>query len=144
MPIDQDQIYKIATIDDDYGIVFGWAIVCKVKGVDYFDLNYDEVLKERVPENVPEAAMMKCTSEFMKTDRVGNDMHKGPDVGQYLFGFPLTTDIAKAMGITCEKSGFMVGFKPDNAEILEKYRNGDYTGFSIQGQRVSVTEVSDG
>ena len=36
----------------------------------------------------------------------------GPEAGQYLFLFPMTTEIAKAMGITTKNTGLMVGYKP--------------------------------
>lgn len=141
-PVTEPANFRIAKVDEHLGIVFGWAIVCKVKGEDYYDLNVDmagQHAGERVPEHIPEAVMMKAAAEFMQTERPGNEMHEGPDLGQYVFAFPLTTDVAKAMGITTDKTGLMVGFKPP-ADVLAKYKSGEYTGFSIEGRRLSYTE----
>lgn len=140
---DEPANFRIAKVDDALGLVFGWAIVCKVAGEDYYDLNVDREgprAGERVPEHIPEPVMLKAAAEFMQTaDRPGNDMHDGPDCGQYVFAFPLTTDVAKALGIETEKTGLLVGFKPP-ADVLAKYKSGEYTGFSIEGRRLSYTE----
>lgn len=139
---------RFAKVDDTLGMVFGWAIVCKVNGEDYYDLNVDYMGQhagKRVPEHVPEHVMLKSSAEFMETARPGNEMHSGPDTGTYVFAFPLTTDIAKAMGIVTEKTGLMVAFKA-TPDILAKFKpgpNGEppvYTGFSIEGKRVSFEE----
>lgn len=132
--------YKVAGVDEGLGLVFGWAIVCKVNGEDYYDLNIDHDGK-RVPEHITEPAMMKGAFNFMKSDRVGNDMHAGPDSGTYVFAFPLTTEIAKAMKIDCPTTGLMVAYAPE-PHVLSKFKSGEYTGFSIEGSRVRAEEVS--
>ena len=134
--------FRVAKIDDSLGLVFGWAIVCKVGGEDYYDLNVDhagEHAGQRVPEHIPEDTMLKAAGEFMHTARPGNEMHDGPDTGTFTFAFPLTTDIAKAMGITTEKTGLMVAYKPTPA-VLAKFKSGEYRGFSIEGRRIAYEE----
>ena len=134
--------FRVAKVDEGLGLVFGWAIVCKVAGEDYYDLNIDRAgphAGERVPEHIPEAVMTKAATEFMQTARVGNEMHEGPDKGTYVFAFPLTTDIAKAMGIQTEKTGLMVAYKPP-ADMLAKFKSGELRGFSIEGSRGHFTE----
>jgi len=136
-PVVEQIYFKIAKIDEGLGLVFGWAIVCKVNGEDYYDLNIDldgPRKGERVPEHIPEDVMTKAAAEFMQSARAGNEMHEGPDSGSYVFAFPLTTDIAKAMGIQTEKTGLMVAYKP-TPEVLAKFRDRTYTGFSIEGSR---------
>lgn len=134
--------FRVAKVDDSLGMVFGFAIVCKVNGEDYYDLNVDQEgphAGKRVPEHCPENVMAKAAAEFMESARSGNEMHSGPDVGHYVFAFPLTSDIAKAMNIQTEKTGLMVAYKaPDN--VLQKFRDGTYTGFSIEGKRLQWTE----
>lgn len=141
-----DQI-KVRKVDESLGLVFGWAIICKVGGKDYYDWNVDHAGAHKgklVPENVTEDAMLKGAMHFMKdTARPGNEQHAGPDVGTYVFAFPMTTDIAKAMGITTEQTGFMVGYHPTKA-VLAKFLDGTYTGFSIEGLRdLSKAEEHD-
>lgn len=135
--------FRVAKIDKRLGLVFGWAVVCKVKGEDYYDLNVDFVgphAGERVPEHIPEDVMAKAALDITKNGTMpGNEMHEGPDRGHYPFLFPLTTDIAKAMGITTEKTGLMCAFAPP-PDILAKFESGEYTGFSIEGKRLAYEE----
>jgi hypothetical protein len=67
-------------------------------------------------------------------------MHKGDPIGTMVFAFPLTTDIAKAFDITTPRTGLMIGMKP-SAEVLAKFKSGEYTGFSIGGKRVEEEVV---
>lgn len=141
---DDDKLnFRIAKVDDSLGMVFGWAIICKVKGEDYYDLNVDQDgphAGKRVPEHIPEPVMAKAAAGLAKAGAHGNEMHDGPDVGTYVFMFPLTTDIAKAMGIQTEKTGLMVAYSAPEP-VLQKFRDGTYTGFSIEGKRLSWSET---
>ncbi len=135
-------IVRIAKVDEQLGIVFGYAIVCKVNGEPYYDLNIDlsgKHVGQRVPEHIPEETMLKAATEFMQTARPGNEMHSGTDKGIFVCAFPLTTDIAKAMGIKTNVTGLIVGFKPP-PDMLEKFKNGTYKGFSIEGRRIAYAE----
>lgn len=132
--------YRLAKVDDSLGLVFGYAIICKARGKDYYDLNVDADTGKRVPEHVPESTMLKAASDFMLHSRVGNEMHSGPDKGTYVFAFPLTSDIAKAFGIETPVTGLLVGFKPP-PDMLAKFKDGTYKGFSIEGRRIAVQEV---
>lgn len=124
---------KVLKVDDGLGLVFGWAIVCAEEGQPYFDTQDD---------HIPEEAMLKAASDFMENSRVLGDMHQKAEGGQVLFAFPMTDEIAKAYGLTTKTTGLMIAVKPATAETLEKYRSGEYTGFSIGGRRV-VDEDAD-
>lgn len=115
------------------GIVFGWAMVCAEDGVDYFDTQDD---------HIPEASMLKASADFMVHSRVLGDMHRSAEGGSVVFAFPLTADIAAAMSITSKTMGLMIGVKPANPETLEKFKSGEYTGFSIGGRRLVDEEVA--
>lgn len=132
---------RIAKLDDELGLVFGYAIVCKIDGADYYDKNVDTT-GERVPELIPEAAMMKAAAEFMATARPGNEMHRGPESGTFLFAFPLTTEIAKAMEIDTRITGLMVCYKP-TPDVYKKFKDGTYKGFSIEGRRLNFRHVEE-
>lgn len=114
----------VAKVDQNLGLVFGWAIVCTEKGADHYDLQGD---------HIPEPVMLEAVTDFMQHARVGKDMHRGEQNGAIVHSMPLTAEIAKAFGITCEKTGWMVAMKPDNDDILKAYASGDRTGFSIAG-----------
>lgn len=123
-------------VDPGHGLVFGFAIVCKIDGEDYYDLNVDRegALKgKKVPEHIPEDVMLKAALDFRSdTDCPGNEMHVGAAKGQHVFLFPLTSDIAKALEIETKKTGLLVAYKPP-PEVLAKFQSGEYTGFSIEG-----------
>lgn len=128
----------IAKAHRGLGIVFGWAIACNVDGKPYLDLQ---------KHHIPEKSMLEEAAVFMEGDRVGGEQHRKeiqPDGseeiikrGKVVFAFPLTTEIAKAMGVQTRVTGLMVGWKPNEdcrEEILAKVESGKYTGFSIGGK----------
>jgi hypothetical protein len=119
---------RILKVDDSLGLVFGWAIVCTEKGEAYFDTQDD---------HIPEESMLKAAADFMEHSRVLGDMHATAEGGSVVFAFPMTAEIAKAYGLTTETTGLMIAVRPANAETLEKYKSGEYTGFSIGGIRIT-------
>lgn len=152
----EDRILKVndnLNVSQEHGLVFGYAIVCKIRNADgvledYFDLNVDTEgphKNEAVPEQVTENAMFKASVDAAETGvhMPGNDMHAGPDVGSYYFMFPVTEEIADSLGWKVEKTGLVVGYHPANEEVLAKFKNGTYTGFSIEGARVEYEEIEE-
>lgn len=111
-------------VDRKLGLVFGWGCVCKVDGEDFFDSQGD---------HIPEDSMIEATTDFMENSRVAKEMHVGESRGAIVHSFPLTADIAKAMGITSKHSGWMIAMKPHDPSVLTKFEDGTYTGFSIGG-----------
>ncbi len=123
---------EVQKVDEKLGLVMGWAIVCKENGAPYFDLQGD---------HIPEDAMLKAALDFMENSRTVKEMHSGEKQGAIVFAFPLTEDVAKAFGVLSHKSGLMIAMKPDSDEMLEKFRTGEFTGFSIGGIRLEDEEV---
>jgi hypothetical protein len=117
------------TLEDgeSLGLVFGWAIVCTEKGEAYFDTQDD---------HIPEESMLKAAADFMEHSRVLGDMHATAEGGSVVFAFPMTAEIAKAYGLTTETTGLMIAVRPATAEVLAKFKSGEYTGFSIGGIRI--------
>jgi hypothetical protein len=114
---------SVVKVDDSLGLVFGFAIVCKIDGEPYYDLQ---------DEMIPEDSMLRAASDFMLNSRVAKEMHEGDDAGTVVFAFPLTTDIAKALDIQTKQTGLLVAMQP-NASTLAKFKSGALTGFSIGG-----------
>jgi hypothetical protein len=124
---------QLAKVDSELGLVFGFAIVSTLDGQPYFDLHDD---------HIPEDTMLKAAADFMEHSRVAKDMHaKGDSIdGKVVFAFPLTSEIAKALEIETKTTGLLVALKP-SPEVLEKFKDGTYTGFSIGGDYGEVELV---
>lgn len=116
----------IAKVQAELGLVIGYAIVCKQGDADYFDSQGD---------HIPEDAMLKAATDFMLHSREARQMHTDAAIGNITFAFPMTSDIAKALDIQTPRTGLLIAMKPDDPEVLEKFRNGTFTGFSIGGRR---------
>ena len=123
-PAEVDLRAEVLKVDDSLGLVMGYAIVCKEAGEPYYDLQGDYITEE---------AMLKAALDFMEHSQVAKEMHAGDQTGTVVFAWPMTTDIAKAFGVQVEKTGLLIAVRPD-PDMLAKFRDGTYTGFSIGGQ----------
>jgi hypothetical protein len=124
----QLQATSILKVDESLGLVFGFAIVCKEDGEDHFDLQGD---------HIPEDVMLKGSFDFAKNKRVAKEMHKGDQIGDITFMFPLTSEIATSLGIVSKNTGLLIAMQPDSPEVLAKFADGTYTGFSIGGNAIN-------
>lgn len=119
-------------VDESLGLVLGYAIVCNIEGEPYYDLHGD---------HIPEESMLKAAVDFMENSRTMKEMHAGKGKGAVVFAWPMTEEIAKAFSITTKTTGLLVAVKPDDPAVLEKFRSGEYTGFSIGGRRLINEEA---
>ena len=123
---------RITKVDASLGMVFGWAIVCKRDDQEYYDLQGD---------HIPERAMLEATVDFMQNGALAKEMHSGDGVGTILFSMPWDNDIAESFGVkNPQQTGLMIGMKP-SPDVLAKFIDGTYTGFSIGGRRIEDEEV---
>lgn len=148
------KVNDVINVDSEHGLVFGYAIVCKTREshdgefTDYYDLNVDTegVHKgKRVPEHITEDGMFKAAVDAAESgmQMAGNVQHAGGDVGAYYFMLPVTEEMAKALDWQVKKTGLVVGYHPGDDEVLTKFKDGTYTGFSIEGARVEYEELED-
>jgi hypothetical protein len=121
----------ICKVDESLGLVFGWAMVSKRDGTPYVDVQNDEI---------PDQAMLEAAADFMAKSRVAKEMHAGDQVGEIVFAFPMTEDIAKALEITTKQYGLLIAMKP-SADVLEKFKRGELRGFSVGGAVFESEEV---
>lgn len=77
---------EIAKVDESLGLVFGYAMVSKIDGVDHYDLK---------GHHIPEDTMLRTLTKFMETGAIAKEIHSGNPVGKFVFAFTLTTEIAK-------------------------------------------------
>lgn len=120
--------------DEDLKLAIGFAMVCKENGDLYWDTQDD---------HIPESSMLDASLDFMANSRVGKTMHDGDKTGDVVFAFPLTTEIAKELNIKTNKTGLLIGFRPTDATTLTRLRNGELTGFSIGGIRITDEVFED-
>lgn len=125
---DYRKFVKAETIDQEHGLVIGWAMVCKVDGQDYWDVQ---------DNHIPEPSMLDALVDFAEHSRMAKEMHSGDAQAEYIFMFPMTGEIAKALGIATSKTGALVGYKPP-PDVLAKFKDGTYTGFSIGGHHLDL------
>lgn len=128
------QILKVST---ELGLIFGFAMICKVDGEDYYDADGD---------HFEEQGMLEASTDFAKSERVACIMHARDGTGVPVQGgvaihhFPLTTEIAAALDITTKRTGLLMAIAPDAPEELEKAKDGTYTGFSIGGEVIEAVD----
>lgn len=132
-PIRFERAAKVLKVDESLGLVFGWAIVSTEDGEPYFD-------KNDPPDHIPDESMLATATDFSLNSSVMKEMHRGEQVGTVVFSFPLTAEIAKAFGLETKRTGWMIAVKP-GPDILAKFVDGTYTGFSIGGFRGEDEEV---
>lgn len=125
--------FEVTKVDKKLGVVFGWGVVCKKDGKDYYDLQDD---------HITEKAMLEGAIDFAENSRVSKEMHDGEETPNSMFVFPLTEEIAKGFGITTPQTGLMIMYKP-GPDALAKFESGQYTGFSIGGDVIQY-EVANG
>lgn len=136
---------RVCKVDTKLGLVFGYAIICKTRDpksgayVDYYDDGSVDDEDEKVySDHISEAEMLAATSAFMKSARVATEMHAHDandepiQAGTVVHSFPLTSDIAKQLGIVPEMTGWLVAMQPEPAQ-LKKWVSGELTQFSIGG-----------
>lgn len=122
-PVQKGFECQVAKVAPDQGLVFGFALICMKGGEQYFDLQ---------GEHVPEQVMLEAAHDYMVNSRVAKSMHGGEPIGEVVFAFPLTTEVAKALNIQSEMTGLLIGMAPGK-EALKKFADGTFTGFSIGG-----------
>lgn len=125
---------KIEKVDASLGLAFGYAIVCEEDGQPYFDKD-----SSGESHHIPPSTMMAAAKEFAKSARSAKEMHTGDDIGFTPFLFPMTSEVAQALGMTVQKTGLLIGMAPDDKEVLAKFADGTYTGFSIGGRVIEST-----
>lgn len=116
---------EVLKVDESNKIVYGFAIISKSGGEDYFDVQGD---------HIPEDVMTEAATDFMLSLRAAKEMHVGVAKGVVVHSMPFTTDLIKALGIEgLDKSGWLIGMRCSDDEVMRKFVSKEYTGFSIGG-----------
>lgn len=115
---------QVIKVDEEQKIIYGWASVTTVDGEHIVDRQGDVIKTD---------TLHKAVNEFMEGFRVGKLMHEGEQVGQILHSFPVSKDIAEALGIETNMEGWIVGYKVYDDNLWEEVKLGKYAAFSIGG-----------
>jgi len=121
----------VLKVDDEQGLVYGWAYVSTEDG---------KLLVDTQGDSIEPIEMEKMATDFMLNSRNAKVMHKGENVGQFVHSFPLTNDIMKAFDIYSDREGWIVAMKPNDENVMKAYKSGEYTGFSIGGKAGDVED----
>jgi hypothetical protein len=142
---------KVLKTDAKLGLVFGFAIVCKVKNADgvfeeYYDSgSYDEDRDQVYADHITEEAMIEAATEFMKSQRVVTEDHERDEndapvkKGMVVHSMPLTESLVTELGMDIDKTGWLVAIEPTTA-MFKRYECGELNQFSIGGGAIREPE----
>jgi hypothetical protein len=120
---------RVAKVDADQQLIFGWASVVEKDGYLIIDKQEDIIL----PETLEEAAY-----DFVLHARDHGDMHKDIGTGRLIESMVFTKEKQAALGINLGQVGWWTGFKVDNAEVWAAHKRGERPEFSIGGKAQSI------
>lgn len=120
--------HEITKVDDELGVVYGWASVTTVKG---------KLVEDSQGDTVETTEMVKAAHEFVSDARVAKVMHDGSQVGEIVESLVFSEDIQKALGVDLGLEGWFIGMRVTDESILKRARDGDLPMFSIGGMAVS-------
>jgi hypothetical protein len=127
-------------VDDELGVVFGYAIVCREKDdqgnwTDHYDTQ---------GHHIPESEMLKASIAFAQQQAIAKaaskDMHEGDDIQDVVLMLAVTEELATALDWEIKKTGLVIALKP-TPDVLDMYKKGERTGFSMGGTG-NLTEVA--
>lgn len=130
------QCPSICKVDSKLGLVFGYAIACNIYSHEaqdyqpYFDTQGD---------HIPDEVMLRAATDFAMGEKTAGLMHSAED-GEIVFLFPMTLEIAHALGVVVPMTGLLIAIKP-SPEVFSLFQEGFLTGFSIGGSLISSQEV---
>lgn len=120
---------KIAKVDEDERLVFGWASVASHTDGQLVVDSDAEVIE---PEELERAVY-----DYVLDGHGMGERHKGKTKARLVESLMLTPEKAAAMGIESgEFTGWWTGFKIDDPALFEKVKSGQYLMMSIEGTAV--------
>lgn len=136
---DFKMMVEIEKMGEDSRTAYGWASVIELDGVPVQDLQGDEI---------SQFELTNAAHNFMKNYRQGKQMHEASqqdgvgNVGTVVESLVFTPEVQKALQIDLKKTGWFIGVKIEDDNVLAKVKSGEYKAFSIggNGERVPVGE----
>lgn len=130
-PYELNKNIEVFKIDEDQRMVYGWASVITKDGEPVVDLQ-DDIIEPHELENATTEFMMDVRHAMAMHERDENgEIQDGMIKGLVVHSFPLTDEIAKALGISSDYEGWIVGVKVADDEVWKSIKDGTFSGFSI-------------
>jgi hypothetical protein len=136
-------------INDELGIVVGWAITCTKDGQPYYDLNVDRDGASRAsasPSTSTTTEMFKAAPRLRRaTELRATSCTRARTSASSCSCSRSTDDIYKALfGVEHHApiTGLAVGYKPP-PDVLAKFKSGELRGFSIEGWHEDSELIED-
>lgn len=123
---DRYEKFHVFKADADNRIVYGWASVITKNGEPVVDTQGDVI---------EAAVLVKAVTDFMVDVREAHVMHEGEQHGTVIHSFPMVGEIAKSLGIQCDREGWIVGLKV-SPEVMKRVDSGELRAFSIGGSAI--------
>jgi hypothetical protein len=144
MVFSKEEVYKFKEISK--GIVTGAALIPNKK-IFRKDSEGNEFEVYFTPETVEKASLLyfKNGNQSNSTVQHNKTVEGVTTFESWIIQDP-NNDKAKALGFDLPKGTWMISQKIDNAEVLEKVKDGTYKGFSIEGyftDKLSKNEVDE-
>ncbi len=124
--------FKVAKVDADQQLIFGWASVVEVNGQLVIDKQGDAILP---------ADLEKAAYDYVLYARKHGDMHENVGTGRLIESMVFTKEKQDILGIDLGKVAWWTGFKVDDPETWAAHKRGELPEFSIggTGRRVEMT-----
>src|SRR5258706_2727338 len=123
--LDMEIEFDVRKTDEDQQLVFGWASICSIDGVDVVD-KQDDI--------IPEDELEKAAYDFALYCRQQGDMHERMGVGRLVESMMFTKQKQDAIGIDLGLTGWWVGFKVDDPGVWARIKDGSLPEFSVGGK----------
>lgn len=117
----------ILKYDDEQRMFYGWASVVTNKG---------ELVVDRQGDAIDLKGLERAVNKFMLDVRVGKVMHEGEQKITFVHSFPVTDEICKALGLECEKQGWIVGGYVSDDATWQMVKSGKLPALSIGGRAI--------
>lgn len=121
--------FKVAKVDEDQRMIFGWASVCALDG---------KLVVDKQDDSIPTEEIEKAAYDFVLYSRDQGDMHSRRGVGKLVESVVFTAEKEKC-GIVAKNEngetihGWWTGFYVTSDEVWKLHRAGKRPQFSIGG-----------
>jgi hypothetical protein len=119
---------RIAKIDPDQRLVFGWASIVSRDG---------ELIVDKQGDSIPLSELEDAAYAYVMRSRDMSEMHLRKGIGRLVESVVLSREKQRALGFDLGFEGWWVGFKCNDPDVWARIKSGDLGEFSIGGRALS-------